>query len=1195
MSRLFICLLLSALLGVFTNLEAQKNEVFIFGKQSMSTVNTSQIKQLTATHGQLNHDRQVLVFLGNFYDEDEDKILENLGALLDTYAKVYLIPGKKEWDELGAKKIKKFEDKINDRFDTDIIIPDNGCGELETKDLEDDVVIGAIDSEWYLRDWTRDVSINEGCEIKNREQFWKFFEDDMGGLKEKLVLLFVFHPMLRYDEKGGHNPLEDHLFPLAEYIPGAYIPLPLIGTIFQHTESYLKGENALTNPQYRDYADGIIDAVEDHKKMVVISSEGNFLLQQKHEDGIFLNVNSAGESDFTNTKIPNFASQEKAFLRIQTDSNLVDISFFSMEKGREGELLHHLRDERPEIIKDKVQPSEYLKDTTGALIAQSIYEPGEIYNLNGRFFGTLNTNLYFMSIKMKPLDMKRHLGGLKPTRLGGGRQTTSLRFEDKNEHEYVGRSMIKRPQNLLPSPFNKSIFKDLTQYYFTASNPFAFMAMARLETASNIYHAEHELMYLPYQKALVPYNDEIGGNVIQFSQRADGDWRESDNFGHTREIIGTDDVLEEVRENDAIIDAEMFLRARLLDLIANDWDRHPDQWRWARDTVENDTVDTYYPIPRDRDQAFSNYNGIMMALARPYNIGLSTMRPFDEHLSRRQIKYMHESGALLDNQLLNELDWIIWKKNVDFLKEKLTPEVIRNAVEAMPQEIAEEKEEVYKNLVARVKELETTAAYFYAFLNEVAVIPASYEKDSIVVERRPNRCLQVTIKSEVDDDEWVTKFERLYSRPMTKEVIILGMEGKDVIVMSGKNAGGPKVRIVGGFDKDEYYNEGIHKSKRKNVIYDDRSENKYALDGAAKVIKSDKKELHALDRHDFQVDYHFFIPTFGYNSDDGLFIGTGFSWFDFEFKRKNAQNLKFSYAEGTDSWRFGYSGVFSNQLREHEYYLEADWYGPIYTFNYFGMGNDTPINLDIDRSYYFVRKEEIRVEGGIQRQFSDLGRYKLGLSGSAIEIQKTENRFIGESDLVNPEVYKTKFFTSANFEVQWENLNSTFKPTNGVNIRLGAEVKTNLSDGLNTFVKINTAYDLYKSFDAKERFVYSTRIGFNHIIGDFYFYDAHTIGGSDNLRGFRRERFTGRTTFYHNNNLHIKVLNDVARGYFPFSAGVTLCFDHGRVWADQGSTTWHYSYGGGIWISPLDKLVLTGGFFVGTEENRIRVKFGWLF
>jgi hypothetical protein len=38
-------------------------------------------------------------------------------------------------------------------------------------------------------------------------------------------------------------------------------------------------------------------------------------------------------------------------------------------------------------------------------------------------------------------------------------------------------------------------------------------------------------------------------------------------------------------DNDHTVDEEAVLRARLLDMLIADWDRHFDQWKWAtRDT-----------------------------------------------------------------------------------------------------------------------------------------------------------------------------------------------------------------------------------------------------------------------------------------------------------------------------------------------------------------------------------------------------------------------------------------------------------------------------------------------------------------------------------------------------------------------------------------------------------------------------------
>ena len=64
-----------------------------------------------------------------------------------------------------------------------------------------------------------------------------------------------------------------------------------------------------------------------------------------------------------------------------------------------------------------------------------------------------------------------------------------------------------------------------------------------------------------------------------------------------------------LEDNNHRIDQAAVLKARLLDILIGDWDRHFDQWRWGlRDTLDEKV---YYPIPRDRDQAFFNSDGIL--------------------------------------------------------------------------------------------------------------------------------------------------------------------------------------------------------------------------------------------------------------------------------------------------------------------------------------------------------------------------------------------------------------------------------------------------------------------------------------------------------------------------------------------------------------------------------------------------------
>ena len=85
-------------------------------------------------------------------------------------------------------------------------------------------------------------------------------------------------------------------------------------------------------------------------------------------------------------------------------------------------------------------------------------------------------------------------------------------------------------------------------------------------------------------------------------------------FGATK-IVNTDDLFERLEKHqDESVDARAFLTARLVDLFLGDWDRHQDQWRWSRPADAR--AEPWVPIPRDRDQAFARFDGLLLSLAR---------------------------------------------------------------------------------------------------------------------------------------------------------------------------------------------------------------------------------------------------------------------------------------------------------------------------------------------------------------------------------------------------------------------------------------------------------------------------------------------------------------------------------------------------------------------------------------------------
>src|SRR6202012_3424512 len=74
------------------------------------------------------------------------------------------------------------------------------------------------------------------------------------------------------------------------------------------------------------------------------------------------------------------------------------------------------------------------------------------------------------------------------------------------------------------------------------------------------------------------------------------------------------------------LDGREFIRARMLDVLISDWDRHEDQWRWQGEKADGGKLFT--AVPRDRDQALYTRQGPVENFASAHWI-LPTLQGFN--------------------------------------------------------------------------------------------------------------------------------------------------------------------------------------------------------------------------------------------------------------------------------------------------------------------------------------------------------------------------------------------------------------------------------------------------------------------------------------------------------------------------------------------------------------------------------------
>ena len=1184
-----ICMILCILLAGSQLYASSEQRVIAFGNISINHENFPLIEQHLKYANHISEEPFAVLFIGGFLDGDSCHI--DLIKKLHNYSdRIHLIPGTHEWKTLGSTGIANLDDLLKDAFDNDVFIPDNACGEIESKTLHDEIELLAIDSKWFLQDWKSQDELNKNCDIESRDQFLFEFRDEVMSNKEKTVLLTTYHPPYRFDNKSGDYKFLHHIFPFTTKHKHALLPLPIVSTLFFQAQSFLRSHEFQQHPRYRKLSESIEDLADDHQRMVIISGDGRQSTVLEKENCLFINICS---------------NEDKSSYHVPTEAKLIDKSSvlylnFSTHKYRYAirtlsdpdELLLEGHKELPAIIKDEI-PTDTLEKKLPNYSHQTIFNDDNLTHLGADWLtGTLYTDLYKTPIKAPTLDLTKG-EDLMPFKIGGGQQTISVRLRNRLDQNFVVRSLQKKPTKLLAKKLRISIIEDFVEYYFTSAHPFAFLAVPVLEESLGLYHTNPTLYFLPAQKQLAPYNDEIGNQLVLFRERADEDWSASKSLGRSTEIVSTSDMKEDLLENKITVDARFYLKNRLLDLTLGDWDRHSDQWRWAKGPERsNQVIDTLYPVGRDRDQAMYNFDGFLIKVLRFYDPSFKVMRTFDRKITRSDIRWQSYSAKSLDHLLLNTLNKEDWMQIAREMKSDISRKTVEDAIDKMPHEIPVIEKEKWTNILwERFQQIEETANLFYEEFQKSPVIYGSIYSDSIYIDFDRGTSGSLTIKSEDKDGHWTTKLSRVIEYEDIHTLRIHAMEGNDVFIIN-KEVRSPGLTLLGGYGEDVYKKEGSGANKNLKII--EHAEEDQSSSSEFNITTTNRKNVDEIPHKGIMPNYFSLNPAFRANRDDGLFLGVSGNYKQNQFKKTINHYANLTFATKRKSSRLAYRMEIQNELKKSITFLDVNIDGPRYESNFFGMGNESTYDPVLDESHYYLRRQLQNISTGIKWSLGSLGDISLAAFGERITLQEIEERyvnaFIQEKAIKGP-----NHFAGLHFTLDFTNFNSRFKVTDGVKLGMNIIGKKGL-DNQQNHVLINPYYHLYKSIGPKKNIIYSTKIQFRGIIGDYFFFQAPTLGGTDYLRGYRRERFRGRSLLAQNNNLHIRLTDRISRKYFPAGAGVTASFDHGRVWLDnEESKKWHYNWGLGIWISPLNAFVISAGVYRSPESTELRARLGWQF
>jgi hypothetical protein len=813
------------------------------------------------------------------------------------------------------------------------------------------------------------------------------------------------------------------------------------------------------------------------------------------------------------------------------------------------------------------------------------------------FFGDNYRDVWTTPISVEVLDLQHEAGGLKPAFRVGGQQTHGLAMVGADGRNYTFRGVDKDAADLLPEDDLKgTVVESMVQDAMSGQHPGSELIARGLLEAAGVRCWGWRLVVMPNDPALGQFQKDFAGIIGTFAEYPSARSDTNPGTWTITQIVNHKELFKRVESGDGDrIDDKALLKARLIDIVMGDWDRHRLQWRWARFAGS----DLWEPIPEDRDQAFSRYEGIVAMIVRTQDGRFQNYGPEYQHFAG-----LTWNGQEQDRRLLVGLARSDFAESAAQVKAALTDDKIDAAVKRLPPEwYAKSGARLVADLKARRDGLPKAAMMFYDRLADDVDVFMSNRDDLAEARRQPNGDLDVRISLLGPDGHAAGEpyYERVFHPNETREVRLYGLDGNDRFVVTGGN-GSIKVRAIGGNGND---------------VLDDRQ-------GGGSHLSDSSGKGEILAGPGTSLDTRIYVPPppdknapwvtpvdFGrrdsidlivhYNQDIGLYLGGWYEIKTFGF-RKDPYSARHTFSAGysfdRQSGRFAYRGVYRRENHDSFFGFAVRASG-IDVLRFYGFGNASPQTGNED--FYKVDAKQLAVYPSFSMQVKKPLRFTIGPILKYTDTDQSSDQFINAA-----KPYGSGKFGEAGVAGGFvaDTRDKTVFPRHGIHLALRSALYPSTMDVTSTFGNVSGELTGYATAGFA---TLALRGGGKRVFGAYPYFEAATIGGpgpvpettleepAGSVRGFPARRYSGDGSLFGNAELRLRLcpLTIIIPGHL----GILGFVDSGRVFLEGDSAkAWHTGYGGGIYLTFLNEIMAVSATYGhSNEDNAVYFKGGFSF
>jgi hypothetical protein len=316
-----------------------ESTLFLIGDAGEPTAATTEPNLLSLTR-QLSRapDKSTVIFLGdNLYPAGlpvatsplraamEGRLLQVLQVIKHSGAYGIIMPGNHDWDRSGPdgwQAVKRQAAFVQQTLGAQgAFLPKAGCPGPEIVDIGHHLRLILLDTQWWLHKEEKPQHPDSDCLVDAPEEITTRAQEALVTAGARAVLVAAHHPLDTHGIHGGFFGWRDHLFPLRNFSPYLWLPLPGVGSLYPLVRSLGVSSQDLAGPANRKMRQALEAMFKKQPPLAFASGHEHSLQVLTHGDIVkYLLVSGHGTrqqtepvSHSTNTL---FAYQHPGFMRL---------------------------------------------------------------------------------------------------------------------------------------------------------------------------------------------------------------------------------------------------------------------------------------------------------------------------------------------------------------------------------------------------------------------------------------------------------------------------------------------------------------------------------------------------------------------------------------------------------------------------------------------------------------------------------------------------------------------------------------------------------------------------------------------------------------------------------------------------------------------------------------------------------------